>query len=119
MIRQRIATALRQLATHIDGQEFISASWHKVNVKGMTKFAGWVEGYIIELEDYIRRQHTCVKCQASLLPSEAAPHCLDCTPTDEQREEWYARFSDDPIEDMRKKHGRFDTKKLRDAGAWS
>lgn len=119
MIRERIARKLRALATLLDGREMIEARWHQTNVRAMNKYIGRTERYIVALENYIQRQLTCVVCECSLWPDrDNPPHCLDCRPDEDQQIDWEEQYLENPVEDLRKKHGRFDTKPLIEAGAW-
>ncbi len=43
---------------------------------------------IERLRAELRRRDTCVHCGCNLLLDEGPPHCLDCSPTEEEIEAW-------------------------------
>lgn len=49
-MRKRLAGYLRVLAYLVDGQEFISARWHKTSVEATNNYIGQTERYIVALE---------------------------------------------------------------------
>jgi len=88
-IRRRLADRLRSVASLLDGRQFVDARWNRLNVNSMNSYIGQTERYILELEELI----------------------VDFAPADESQ-------ADNIVEDLRQKHGRFDTKRFLDAGAW-
>lgn len=70
------------------------------------------EKYIADLEDYIERQNTCVVCSCCLHPPGmppygSPPHCEDsCRPEEEHEIAWHENYLDDPVKQLRAKHGR-------------
>ncbi len=120
MLRRLLADKLRALATRLDGRRVIDARWHESNVSGMNRYISQAEHYIAALESYIERQNTCVVCSCCLCPPDGPPRCEDtCYPDEEQEEAWRAAYTDDPVGTLRKSYGRFDTRPLVDAGAWT
>lgn len=65
------------------------------------------EAYIADLEAHITAQHTCIVCSATLIPANTPPHCEDtCHPEDDQVGDWEHHYLDDPVKQLRARHGR-------------
>ena len=65
------------------------------------------EQYIAALEEYIERQNTCVVCASCLIPRNDPPYCGDtCRPNEEQGISWEEEYLEDPVKQLRAKHGR-------------
>ena len=106
-MRQQLASLLRRVADRLDPayQAAKEASQQAVWVQ-VNQYVGQVERYIADLESYIERESTCVVCEASLLRSEAPPHCEYCRPEDEAVLDWEAALLRDPVAELRRKHLR-------------
>ena len=117
-MRRLIAEKLRDLAMWLDGREVIDRIWHQTSVQGMTRYIGRTERYIADLEKYIERGYVCVVCECYLIPEEGSRHCDTCRMDEDQYESWRETYLFHPVEELRKKHGRFDTQPMVEAGVW-
>ena len=49
-MRRKIAGYLRVLAYLVDGEDYVSARWHKMGVEATNRYVGRTERYIVALE---------------------------------------------------------------------
>lgn len=88
-VKHGVATRLRAVASILDGRRYVSPELHQLNVRTMNAYIGRTERYIVALERWA--------VTAALVHGVPAEGVL---------------------EDMRRRHGRFDTQGLLKAGAW-
>ena len=58
-MRKKLGGYLRVLAYLVDGQEFVSARWHKIGVEGTNRYVGRTERYIVALEEALGKPQVC------------------------------------------------------------
>lgn len=84
-----MARRLRTVAFLLDGRKYVTSELHQLSVRTTNAYIGKTERYIVALERWA--------VTAALVHGVQA---------------------EDVLEDMRRRHGRFDTRKLLEAGAW-